>query len=30
MVKYERAFQGASRYISVVDELLDQLVLLIR
>ena len=30
LVKYERAFQGASRYISVVDELLDQLVLLIR
>jgi flagellar hook-associated protein 1 FlgK len=30
LVKYQRAFQGVSRYISVVDELLNQLVLLIR
>ncbi len=30
LIKYQRAFQGVSRYVSVVDELLDQLVLLIR
>ncbi len=30
LVKYERAFQGAARYISVVDDLLNQLILLIR
>ena len=30
LVKYERAFQGASRFISVVDDLLQELVLLVR
>ncbi|MFQ5590233.1 MAG: flagellar basal body rod C-terminal domain-containing protein, partial [Phycisphaerae bacterium] len=30
LVKYERAFQGAARYVSVVDDLLNQLISLIR
>lgn len=30
LVKYERAFQGAARFVSVVDELLGELVTLIR
>lgn len=30
MLKYERAFQGASRFISVVNNLLNELILLIR
>jgi len=30
LVKYQRAFQSASRFVSVVDELLDELVLLVR
>jgi len=30
MLKYERAFQGAARFVGVVDQLLDELVLLIR
>jgi len=30
LVKYERAFQGASRFISVVDDLLEQLVLILQ
>jgi len=30
LVKYQRAFQGASRYISVVDDLISQLITLIR
>ena len=30
LLKYERSFQGASRYVSVVNDLLEQLVALIR
>ncbi len=30
LVKYQRAFQSAARFVSVVDELLDELVLLVR
>lgn len=30
LVKYERAFQGASRFISVVNNLLNELILLVR
>jgi flagellar hook-associated protein 1 FlgK len=30
LLKYERAYQGAARFISVVDELLNELVLLVR
>lgn len=30
LVKYERAFQGAARFVTVVDDLLSELVLLIR
>ncbi|UCE58575.1 MAG: flagellar hook-associated protein FlgK [Phycisphaerales bacterium] len=30
LLKYERAFQGASRFVRVVDDLLNQLILLIR
>jgi len=30
LLKYERAFQGASRFISTVDRMLDELILLIR
>ncbi len=29
LMKYQRAFQGAARYITVIDELLDELVRLI-
>ena len=30
LLKFERAFQGAARYIRVVDDLLAELVLLVR
>ncbi|MGB2986518.1 MAG: flagellar hook-associated protein FlgK [Phycisphaerae bacterium] len=30
LIKFERAFQGAARYVSVVDELLRELIVLIR
>jgi len=30
LLKFERAFQGASRFVRVVDDLLDELVLLVR
>ncbi len=30
LVKFERAFQGASRYVSAVDDMLSELILLIR
>ena len=30
LIKFERAFQGASRFIRVVDDLLSELILLVR
>ena len=30
LLKFERAFQGASRFVTVVDELLDELMRMIR
>ena len=30
LLRYERAFQGASRFVTVVDDLLDELIAIIR
>ena len=30
LLKYERAFQGAARYVSVIDQLMDEMLALVR